>query len=92
VHAAAFVMRALADGIALALPMGWRESLPRAANVYILGYVFLAFRSAYGASRGRSAVDTAVTAVVYVTALVAATAVVVGFAMFGTRWLAGWGF
>jgi hypothetical protein len=92
VHAAGFVVRALADGIALALPIGWRESLPRVANVYIVVYVFLAFRSAYGASRGRAAVDTAVTATVYVMALVAATAVVVGLAMFGTRWLAGWGF
>ncbi len=92
VHAAGFVVRALAEGIALALPMGWRESLPRAASIYILGYVFLAFRSVYDASRQRAAVDTAVTATVYLMALVAATAAVVGLAMFGTRWLGGWGF
>jgi hypothetical protein len=92
VHAAAFFVRGLADGAAMAAPAGWRPGLERVANLYILVYAFLAFRSAYGASRARAAVDTAVAGTVYVVALVSAVLVIVTVAMFGHQWLASWGF
>jgi hypothetical protein len=92
VHAAAFFVRGLADGAAMAAPAGWRPGLERVANLYILVYVFLAFRSAYGASRARAAIDTGVAGIVYVVALVSAVLVIVTVAMFGHQWLASWGF
>jgi len=91
VHAAGFVARALAEGASMAVPASWGQGLARVANVYILVYVFLAFRTAYGTTRLRAAVDTAVAGFVYVVLLVTAVAVIVSVAMFGSRWMAAWG-
>jgi hypothetical protein len=91
VHAAAFVARAIAAAAAIPLPT-WSEAFSQTASLYTVVYLFLAFRTAYSASRVRAVADTAVIAVVYVTAIVAATATVVGLAMFGRRWIGIWGF
>jgi hypothetical protein len=92
VHAAGFVARAVADAASVAVPAAWGEGIVRAASFYILVYVFLAFRSAYGASRARAAVETVVVGAVYVAVLVVATVLIVGAAMFGRQWVARWVF
>jgi len=89
VHAAGFAARAVAEGAALVVAPAWREGFGHAAGIYIVGYVFLAFRTAYGAPRWRAAIDTALVAVVYVIVLVSATAVIIGLTMFGSQWLTG---
>jgi hypothetical protein len=90
VHAAGFLVRAAADGAAAAAPAGWGAGFSRAAGVYILVYTFLALRSAYGASRLRALVETAVVAALYVAVLMVAIMVIVGAAMFGRPWIASW--
>jgi hypothetical protein len=85
VHAAAFAARAVAATLAAPLP-AWAEGFTQTASLYTVVYLFLAFRTAYSTSRPRAAVNTAAVGVVYVVALVAATAVVVSLAMFGLRW------
>jgi hypothetical protein len=85
VHAAGFAARAVAAILAVPLP-AWTEGFTQTASLYTVVYLFLAFRTAYGTSRPRAAVDTAAVGVVYVLAIVAATAVVVSLAMFGLRW------
>ena len=87
VHAAGFAARAVAEGAALVVAPAWRQQFGHVAGLYILGYVFLAFRAAYGASRWRAALETALVAVVYVVVLVSATAVIIGLTMFGPQWL-----
>ena len=84
VHAAAFAARAVAAILAVPVP-AWAEGFSQTASLYGVVYLFLAFRTAYGASRSRAARNTAAIGVVYLMALVAATAVVVGLAMFGPR-------
>jgi hypothetical protein len=90
VHAAAFVARALAAAASIPLP-AWDDALASTANVYSLVYVFVAFRTAYRASRRRAALDTLVVGPIYLVALVLATALVVSVAMFGRNWSAAWG-
>jgi len=90
VHAAGFAARAVAAALAIPLP-GWAEPFNQTASLYTVAYLFVAFRKAYGASRRRAALDTAVIAVIYVLAIVAAMAVVLGLAMFGPRWPASIG-
>ena len=85
VHAAGFAARAVAAILAVPLP-AWTEGFTQTASLYTVVYLFLAFRAAYGTSRPRAAVDTAAVGVVYVLAIVAATALVVSLAMFGLRW------
>jgi hypothetical protein len=88
VHAAAFAARALAAAASIPMP-DWGEEFTRAASLYTVVYLFLAFRTAYRASRTRATVDTGVAGVIYVAAIIAATAIVVSLAMFGPRWPAG---
>jgi hypothetical protein len=88
VHAAGFVVRAVAAGCAEAVPPAWGQAILHAANLYIAVYLFMAFRSAYGTSRLRAAVETAVVVAVYVLILVLATMAIVSVAMFGPRWFA----
>ena len=85
VHAAGFAVRTLAEGVAFLVAPAC-PAFGRAAGIYTLGYVYLAFRSAYDASPWRAVVDTALVAVVYIVVLVAALAVIVSAAMFGPRW------
>jgi hypothetical protein len=85
VHAAAFAARAVAAAASIPLP-AWGDEFTQAASLYTAIYLFLAFRTAYRASRTRAAVDTGVAGVIYLVAIIGATAVVVSLAMFGARW------
>jgi hypothetical protein len=85
VHAAAFAARAVAAAASIPAP-AWGDEFTQAASLYTAVYLFLAFRTAYRTSRGRAALDTGVAGMIYLVAIIAATAVVVSLAMFGPRW------
>ena len=87
VFAAAFGMQALTKGLGALLPAPIGDVLDVVAVVYVVGYIFLALRTAYGANRWQAAWNTVVLAFGYTMAVGFATAVVVGFAMFGRNLL-----
>jgi hypothetical protein len=92
VHAAVFVMLAIVRGLASFTSPQVGRTLDALGDLYILGYIFLAFRTAYGGTRWKAARDTVFVSMVYTMALMTATGVVVAFAMFGRRWLQALGF
>ena len=78
--------------------VGWLTSpqvgriLDALGDLYILGYIFLAFRTAYGGTRWKSARDTIFVSMVYMLALMTGTAAIVATTMLGRRWLQALGF
>jgi Protein of unknown function (DUF3667) len=84
VHAAFFVTRAAATVLTLLLPLvkPYAEGL---LNLYLIGYLFLAFRTAYGDSSARAVRDTALVGTVYMLVLTLVAGVVVLGAAFGPR-------
>ena len=84
VHAAFFVSRAVVTLATLALPVvkPYAEGL---LNLYVIAYLFLALRTAYGGSRARAARDTALVGIVYMVVLTLVAGVVVLGAAFGPR-------
>lgn len=82
VHAAAFCVRAVAEGMSALLP-GWERAFDLSTGVYAIPYLYLSFRGAYGGSRWQDARDTAIVVVVQVVALMAGTAAVVAAAILG---------
>lgn len=87
VFAAAFGMQALTKALGALLPAPIGSILDFVAVVYVLGYIFLALRTAYGGSRWQAAWNTAVLAVGYSIAVSAATGAVVFSTLFGRNWL-----
>jgi hypothetical protein len=87
VHAAFFAMRAVVTAGALALPPALKPVANGLLQLYLIGYLFLAFRTAYGDSRGRAALDTALVGVVYMLVLMVLAGLVVLGAAFGPRTL-----
>jgi hypothetical protein len=85
VHAAGFAARAVAALAAIPVP-GWAEPLSQTASLYTVVYMFMALRKAYGASRSRATLETAVIALIYVIVMIVALAAVFSLAMFGPRW------
>jgi len=83
VHSAFFVTRAAATAVTLVLPLTAKPFADGLLNLYLIGYVFVAFRTAYGDSRARAARDTAVVGIVYVLVLTLVAGVVVLGAAFG---------
>lgn len=92
VHAAVFGVLALTKAVAAVSPAVVARGLDVLREGYILGYIFLALRTAYGGTRWQAARDTAVVAVCYVAALIVATGAVVAPAIFGRYWLKTLGF
>jgi hypothetical protein len=87
VFAAAFGMQALTKGLGALLPAPIGDFLDAVAGLYILGYIFLALRTAYGGSRWQATWNTAVLVFGYMVAVGTATGVVVGLALFGRNLL-----
>jgi hypothetical protein len=87
IHAAAFVALALAKALIAISPAPVGRALDSLVDIYILGYIFLALRTAYGGTRWRAARNTAVLAVAYLVVLLAATGAIVAAAIFGRTWL-----
>lgn len=87
VFAAAFGLQAVTKGLGALLPAPIGTILDAVADVYVLGYIFVALRTAYGGSRWQATWNTVVLAFGYLVAVVTATGVVVGFALFGRNWL-----
>lgn len=87
VFAAVFGVQALTKGIGALLPMPAGKVLDGASDVYAVGYIFLALRTAYGGTRWQAAWNTAVLAIGYMVAVMVATGVVVAFAVLGRNWL-----
>lgn len=90
VHAAGFIARAVAAAASIGFP-AWSDGFGQVASIWTVGYLFLAFRSSYGDSRSRAALQTAAISVVYVLAIVTATVAVVAVAMFGREWMRAFG-
>ena len=86
VHAAAFGMLALTKALAAISPPRLAKALDIFGDAYIIGYIFLAFRTAYGGPRWRAALDTAIVMTGYTAATLAATAAVVAGTVFGRNW------
>jgi hypothetical protein len=91
VHAAAFGVRAASEALGAVAAPSIDSALDTLADLYVPIYIFLALRTAYGGTRWRAARDAVVITVAYVVALMAATGVVVAWAIFGRRWLQGLG-
>jgi hypothetical protein len=87
VHAAAFGVLAGAKALAAISPPLLARLLDSGADLYILVYIFLALRTAYGGTRWKAARDTGVLAVGYMTAVLFSTGAVVLVAVFGRNWL-----
>jgi hypothetical protein len=85
VHAAFFVARAAATAVTLVLPLAAKPYVEGLLNLYVIGYLFLAFRTAYGDSRARAVRDTVLVGIVYMLVLTLVAGVVVLGAAFGPR-------
>jgi hypothetical protein len=83
VHAAAFGVLALTKALIHVSPPPLARAVDVFGDVYIFGYLFLAFRTAYGGIRWKAALDTAIVMVLYVTANLAATAAIVAATVYG---------
>jgi len=90
VHAAAFGVRAVSEAIAWVSPAPVARALDTLADVYLVVYIFMALRTAYGGTRWRALRDTAVVTVAYTVALIAGTGLVVGATVL-VRWWFGRG-
>jgi hypothetical protein len=82
VHAAAFGVLALMKGLMYLSPPPLARALDVLADVYVIGYIFLALRTAYGGTRWKAALDTAIVLVLYMAATLAATAAIVAATVF----------
>ncbi|MEO5823340.1 MAG: DUF3667 domain-containing protein [Vicinamibacteraceae bacterium] len=91
VHAAAFGMLALTKALAAVSPPMLASGLDTLGDVYIFGYVFLAFRTAYGGTRWRAALHTAIVMTGYTVATLTATAAIVAVTVYGRNWPAAFG-
>lgn len=87
-HAAWFAARSLTTLAAAPMPEGVRGAIESLTSLYIVVYLGLAFRTAYGGTTGLAVRDTLIVVLVYGFVLVLVTGIVVGLAMFGTGWLA----
>jgi hypothetical protein len=87
VHAATFGVVALSKALAAVSPQPIARGLDMFNAAYIVGYIFMGLRTAYGGTRWRAARDAAIVAVCYLAALIAATGAVVVAAVFGRNWL-----
>jgi hypothetical protein len=85
VHAAFFVTRAATTAVTLMLPPAAKPVADGLLNLYLIAYLFLSFRTAYGDSRARAARDTALVGIVYIMVLTIVAGVVVLGAAFGPR-------
>jgi hypothetical protein len=85
VHAAFFAMRGIVTAVTLVLPLAVKPYANGFLNLYVIGYLFLAFQIAYGDSRARAARDTVLVSVVYVVILMLVAGLVVLGAAFGPR-------
>jgi uncharacterized protein DUF3667 len=83
VHAAAFGVLGLVKGLMYISPPPLAKALDTLGDVYIVGYIFLALRTAYGGTRWKAALDTAIVMVFYTAAMLAATAAIVAAVVFG---------
>jgi hypothetical protein len=89
VHAAAFGVLGLTKALMYVSPPSLARVLDALGDVYIIGYIFLALRTAYGGTRRKAALDTAIVVVVYTGAMLVATGVIVAATVFGRSWLPG---
>jgi hypothetical protein len=87
VHAAAFSVLGLMKALMYVSPPPLAKALDALGDVYIVGYIFLALRTAYGGTRGKAAADTAIVVVVYTVAMLTATGAIVAATIFGRSWL-----
>jgi Protein of unknown function (DUF3667) len=85
VHAAFFVTRTAVTAVTLVFPPAAKPYADGLLNFYLIGYLFLAFRTAYGDSSARAARDTALVGIVYMLGLTLVAGVVVLGAAFGPR-------
>ena len=83
VHAAAFGVLGLVKALMYVSPPLLARALDTLGDVYIVGYIFLALRTAYGGTRWKAALDTAIVMVLYTAAMLAATAAIVAAVVFG---------
>ncbi len=90
VHAAAFGVRAVTEAIAWVSPAPVARALDTLTDVYLVVYIYLALRTAYGGTRWRALRDTAVVTVAYTVALIVGTGLVVGGTVL-VRWWFGRG-
>jgi Protein of unknown function (DUF3667) len=88
VHGASFGILALTKALAAISPPRLAKGFDTFGDLYIIGYIFLAFRTAYGGTRWRAALDTAIVIVGYTVATLTATAAIVAVTVFGRNWLA----
>jgi len=82
VYAAGFGVRALTTAIGAAMPPA-ATAMVSATGLYALGYMYLAFRRAYGIGRGLAIRDTAIVVVAAWVAALAGTGAVVAVTVFG---------
>lgn len=83
VHAAAFGVLALTKALIHVAPPPLARALDVFGDVYIVTFMFLALRTAYGGTRWKAALDTAIVIAIYVVATLAATAAIVGATVYG---------
>lgn len=90
VHAAVFGLRAVTEAVGGLSPPSVARVLDVLTDVYLVVYIYLALRTAYGGTRWQAMRDTLVVTVAYTVALMVGTAAVVGGAIF-VRWWFGSG-
>ena len=87
VHAAAFGVLGLMKALMFVSSPPLAKAFDALGDVYIVGYVFLALRTAYGGTRWKAALDTAIVMVFYTAAMLTATGAIVAATIFGRKWL-----
>ncbi len=88
VHAAAFGVRAVTEAIAWVSPAPVARVLDGLTDLYLVVYIFLALRTAYGGTRWQALRDTTVVTAAYTVALIVGTGLVVGGTVLVRWW---WG-
>lgn len=90
-YAAGFGVRTVTVAATAATPMWVGQGLAVLSAIYVVAYMYLAFRCAYGLTAAQAVRDTAIVAIGSWAALMLGTAAVVVAAIWGPSWLAGIG-